>query len=79
MASALGMEKLDLGIGAGHGMTIPLILLATVAWWIWQRRKADRESGLPGTFGLPLIGETLSYVANMKTPLANFVDLKEKK
>lgn len=75
-----GMEsKLDLAIGAGHGMTIPLILLATLAWWIWQRRKADRESGLPGTFGLPLIGETLSYVAVMKTPLANFVDLKAKK
>lgn len=73
------MEKLDLTIGAGYGMTIPLLLLATLAWWVWQRMKADRESGLPGTFGLPFIGETLTYVSKMKTPLGDFVDLKARK
>lgn len=79
VGSAVGEEMLDFKIGSGHGMTIPLLLLATVVWWIWQRHKADRESKLPGTFGLPFIGETLPYIAKMKTPLADFVDLKAKK
>lgn len=67
------------GLGGATSMTLPLLLVATVVWWIWQRRKADRESGLPGDFGLPFIGETLTYVAKMKTPLGNFVDLKAKR
>lgn len=79
LRSNLGMERLEFAVGAGNAMTIPLLLLATIAWWIWQRKKADRESGLPGTFGLPFIGETLTYVAKMKTPLGNFVDLKAQK
>ena len=79
VGSTVGAEKLDFKIGSGHAMTIPLLLLATVVWWIWQRHKADRESKLPGTFGLPFIGETLPYIAKMKTPLADFVDLKAQK
>lgn len=65
--------------GLGAGMTLPLLFLATVVWWIWQRHKANLESGLPGTFGLPFIGETLTYVAKMKSPLGNFVDEKTKR
>lgn len=80
------MERMNtFGIGAdaqrglGAGMTLPLLFLATVVWWIWQRHKANLESGLPGTFGLPFIGETLTYVAKMKSPLGNFVDEKTKR
>lgn len=72
--NALEPTTAPLDRGMGMMSTIPVLLAAMVAWWFWYRLKQDRESSLPGTFGLPIVGETLAYVAKMKTPLGNFVD-----
>jgi len=81
--AGISLIRGDHGETAGFMITttLPLIFLAmaTALGWLWQRRKADRKSGLPGDWGLPFLGETLTYVAKMKTPLGNFVDLKAKR
>lgn len=77
------MEARVLGFGGEmKGLKEVAVVLvamaATMVWWLLQKTKAERKSGLPGDWGWPFLGETLNYVATMKST-GSFVDLKAKR
>ncbi|KAH9535095.1 hypothetical protein CY35_17G035900 [Sphagnum magellanicum] len=62
-----------------NGMTLPVIAVAAGMWWRWQRAVVMSKSKLRGSSGFPLLGETMAYMSQMGSPLANFVDNKAKR
>lgn len=62
-----------------NGMTVPVIAVAAGMWWRWQRAVVMSKSKLRGSSGFPLLGETMAYMSQMGSPLANFVDNKAKR